>query len=199
MFDGATAFKQNISNWTPYACTSMISMFSGIDINVPDSNTNQDNYNALLNSWGTYPKLPNMQPNVIFNGGNSQYSGSDAVTSRSNLTTNGWTITDGGQNSPVSISLQFSYNYTGIIPITESIVIANLPVITLTGVFEITPVIDISNLPLVSVTINATFNESPSYPSDFGFTFNIPNIVSFYNTNTNNLIFISSTNFPFSQ
>lgn len=97
MFQGATSFKQNISNWTPYACINMTDMFSGIDINDPDSNTNQTNYNALLESWGTNPKLSNLQSNVEFNGGNSKYSGSSAITGRDNLTNiNNWFITDGG-------------------------------------------------------------------------------------------------------
>jgi surface protein len=97
MFNSATQFKQDLSNWNPKACYDMTDMFTGCDINNPDSTTNQDNYNALLISWGI-DKLADMQPNVIFNGGNSQYSSiSNAVTGRDNLTTQkGWTITDGG-------------------------------------------------------------------------------------------------------
>jgi surface protein len=96
MFEGATAFKQDISNWTPYACTNMTSMFLGCDINNPDSTDNQTNYNAILISWGI-DKLADMQTNVTFNGGNSQYSGSAAITGRTNLTTTKiWNITDGG-------------------------------------------------------------------------------------------------------
>ena len=73
----------------------MPDMFSGCDINNPDSTDNQNNYNALLISWGI-TKLSNMQPNVTFNGGNSTYSGTSAITGRSNLTTiKGWVITDG--------------------------------------------------------------------------------------------------------
>jgi len=96
MFQGAISFKQNISNWTPYDCINMIEMFSGIDINNPDSNDNQDNYNALLNSWGTDPKLSNMQTDVELDSGNSKY-GTSAITARNALiTNNNWVINDGG-------------------------------------------------------------------------------------------------------
>ena len=64
MFEEATSFKQDISSWNPYLCINMINMFSGVDINNPNSIENQDNYNAILSSWGTNPKLSNMPPNV---------------------------------------------------------------------------------------------------------------------------------------
>jgi hypothetical protein len=74
----------------------MTGMFSGVDINDPDSDTNQNNYNALLKSWGI-DKLSSMQDGITFNGGNSNYSSSDAITGRDNLITQkGWTITDEG-------------------------------------------------------------------------------------------------------
>jgi surface protein len=202
MFQGATAFKQNISNWTPYTCTNMTDMFSGIDINNPDSDTNQNNYNALLSSWGTNPKLSNMQSNVTFHGGNSKYSSSLAITGRDNLTTTkGWTITDGGLYNIITTgTLQFSYNYNG--NITQQTVINNLPVVTLTDVFDITPSVTITDIGggirSVNVTISSVLYESSSYPGDFGFTCN--NLFSFYsNSIVSGLTFISSNNFPFSR
>jgi surface protein len=97
MFSGCTSFKQNLSNWKPYACLDMSDMFLGVDLNSPNSNVNQDNYNALLISWGTSPNLQQVQSNVVFNGGNSKYSYTGAVlTARKNLRKKNWTLTDGG-------------------------------------------------------------------------------------------------------
>ena len=102
MFQNATKFKQNISNWEPYKVTGMNAMFTNVDMNNPDSATNQVNYNALLNSWGTNPKLGLLKNNVEFFAGNSKYTTSVAGVARSNLTTptgsggKGWTITDNG-------------------------------------------------------------------------------------------------------
>jgi len=195
MFKNAYTFKQDISNWSPYACTNMTDMFLGCDINDPESNTNQDHYNALLSSWGI-TKLPNMKSNVTFNVGYSKYSSSDAVTGWNNLTTvKGWTITDGG--IPKLGSFSFSYEYTGSTPIDEAMVINNLPVITLPDVFDITPIVDLTNLPTVTVTISSILYESSSYPGNFGFTF--INVWSFFINNVNILDLISSNNFPFSR
>ena len=102
MFNGATAFKQDISNWTPYACTNMTTMFQGVDMNSPNSATNQTNYNALLNSWGNNPRLPLLKNSLFFNAGTSKYTNSVAGTARLNLTKStgsggkGWNIADGG-------------------------------------------------------------------------------------------------------
>ena len=201
MFQDAVNFKQGIFIWKPYACTNMTYMFRRVDMNNPNSATNQDNYNALLISWGGYPRLSLLQDSVNFSAGSSKYSSSMAIIGRSHLTTltgievKGWTITDDG----ISRTLHFSYTYTGPGTINEEIVILNLPVIELVNIFTITPIVTITNNVDVDVQINAVFNESPSYPSDFGFTFNIPNLTTFYNDNTSNLTFISSNNFPFSK
>ena len=102
IFRGATQFKQDISNWTPYACTNMTNMFLNVDMNSPNSATNQTNYNALLTSWGNNPRLPLLKNSVPFHAGTSKYTISVAGTARSNLTTatgsggKGWAITDGG-------------------------------------------------------------------------------------------------------
>ena len=98
MFKNATSFKQDISKWSPFACRNMEYMFDGCDLNSPDSNTNQDHYNALLASWGSNPKILNMSPNVIFSVGSSKYSSSQAISGCSNLNSiKTWTISDGGR------------------------------------------------------------------------------------------------------
>ena len=51
-------------------------MFEGCNMNTPG---NQDNYYALLLSWGSEPRLSNLQLNVPFDAGNSQYSNQSAV------------------------------------------------------------------------------------------------------------------------
>jgi hypothetical protein len=60
------------------------SMFNGVTLST-------SNYDLLLNGWAMQP----VQSNVIFSGGNSQYT---AVLSRGYLiSTKLWTITDGGE------------------------------------------------------------------------------------------------------
>ena len=222
MFQDAVNFKQDISNWNPYVCTNMTYMFQGVDMNNPNSVTNQVNYNNLLSSWGI-TKLSNMQSNVPFSGGNSQYSSSQAILGRENLTKatgsggKNWSITDGG----LKCSLNFSFQYTSTDSLTVGTFINDkLPVKQLNNVFTITTYLEFGgatgtanqNIPTnqdINVYISSTFRESSSYSSDFGFTFSIPpyNPVTpdpnalnkFYNDNTNNLEFISSTNFPFSK
>ena len=96
MFANATSFKKLLNMWTPYNCTTMAGMFTGVDMNDPDSNANQTNYNALLNSWGLNPSLPLMQNNVVFSGGLSKYLAPISGAARVNLLNKGWVITDGG-------------------------------------------------------------------------------------------------------
>jgi hypothetical protein len=65
----------------------MASMFDSVTLSTA-------NYDALLIGWDAQ----NLQPNVTFSGGNSQYSAGAATTARTNMTDNdGWIITDGGQ------------------------------------------------------------------------------------------------------
>jgi surface protein len=90
MFNNTIQFEQNLGSWDISNVTSMANMFSNVTLTTT-------NYNALLVGWAV---LPSVQPNVIFNAGNSQYSiaPSAAATARGVLTTgpNNWTITDGG-------------------------------------------------------------------------------------------------------
>ena len=94
MFLDAVSFKQNLAAWSPYKVQSMTAFLNNVDINTAG---NQDNYNALLVSWGTN-KLNNFIPYALnFSGGDSQYTAAVAGLARQALIdTLGWTITDGG-------------------------------------------------------------------------------------------------------
>ena len=87
MFYRATAFNQDISRWNVSAVMSMTNMFN-------DATFSTANYDALLTGWGSQI----VKSNILFHGGNSQYtSGGSAEAGRSALTgTYNWTITDGG-------------------------------------------------------------------------------------------------------
>ena len=211
MFYNASNFKQNISDWNPKLCgldatlPSMDGMFSGVDMNNPNSEDNQNNYNALLTKWGA---LPILQQGVTFDAGLSQYSSLAAATGRANLVNNkNWIISD--QARPLVGSLSFSY--IGPNTLNENDVILQLPVKTLEGVFEIvtdvsfTEITPITDPPtqLVQVTITSSFNATNYLAQgnpDVGFTFNLPtNLIQFYNAgNISALTFSSSNNFPFS-
>lgn len=91
MFSGAASFKQSLASWSPFACNQFVDFLSSSDdLNDPDSATNQNNYNALLNSWGTAPKLASMQSNVTFGRGACKYTIVTAGTARNNLIAKGW-------------------------------------------------------------------------------------------------------------
>jgi hypothetical protein len=96
MFSNTLLFNQPISLWNASNVTDMETMFQGVDMNNPNSETNQDNYNALLNSWGNNPRLPLLKNAVPFTGEFSKYTISTAGTARLNLQGKGWSITDGG-------------------------------------------------------------------------------------------------------
>ncbi|MCJ8314083.1 MAG: BspA family leucine-rich repeat surface protein [Saccharospirillaceae bacterium] len=87
MFEGATNFDQDVSLWNISNVLEMDGMFKNIQLSTI-------NYDALLTSWSN--QIP--QENVMFDGGNSQYTkGSLAETARTYLTDSlGWIITDGG-------------------------------------------------------------------------------------------------------
>ena len=92
MLNGCVLFKQDLSAWNVTACTNFFSFYNQ-DLNAPDSGTNQDNYNALLVSWGGQIVYPGLTLNIGF----TRYSGALAIAAHTTLTTTfGWTITDGG-------------------------------------------------------------------------------------------------------
>jgi surface protein len=114
MFGDATNFNQTITGWTVSATTNMAGMFSdaiSFDQNLGSwdvsnvlfmNNMFQGdtlstfNYDGILCGWSN---LPYVQPNVIFDGGNSQYSPS-SLPCIINLTLppNNWTVLNGGQS-----------------------------------------------------------------------------------------------------
>ncbi len=101
MFNGATGFDQTLGVWDVSSVTIMSNMF----LNVKLSTVNYDN--TLIN-WDAL----NLQPNVSFHGGLSQYC--NAASQRTNMINNdGWVIVDGGQTicPPLNISDEESIKF----------------------------------------------------------------------------------------
>ena len=89
MFSDAVSFNQNLGNWDISNVSLMNDMFLGITLST-------SNYDSILQGWAS---LPLVQPNVIFNGGNSQYSPSSIPSIVTLISPpNNWTIIDGGQS-----------------------------------------------------------------------------------------------------
>ena len=111
VFSGASSFNQDISGWDMSGVATMQSFLQnavsfdqdlGIwDIaNVTDAanflagvTLSTSNYDSLLIGWEANAH----QNNVTFHGGGSKYSAGAAATAKAALETDGWTITDGGQ------------------------------------------------------------------------------------------------------
>ena len=88
MFYEAISFDQNIGNWNVSNVTDMSFMFQGVSLSF-------NNYDALLIGWNS----GNLQFNVPFNGGLSQYC--QGTSARVDLiSTYNWDITDGGTIGP---------------------------------------------------------------------------------------------------
>lgn len=84
MFKDAVSFDQNLGNWNVTALTNASNMFENVALSTP-------NYDALLIGWN----VQNLNQNVSFSGGNSQYC--TGKVARENIIGNTfWTITDGG-------------------------------------------------------------------------------------------------------
>jgi len=89
MFSGAQDFDQDIGNWNVMNLTNAATMFGGVTLSTP-------NYDALLIGWNDL----NLQLNVPFSGGNSQYC--EGTVARTNMiSSDGWTITDRGTAAPM--------------------------------------------------------------------------------------------------
>ena len=87
MFDSATSFDQDLSSWNVSNVTNMTNMFNGVTLSTA-------NYDALLVGWNNLT----LQSGISFHGGDSICTqGSIAETARSNMiSSDGWVITDGG-------------------------------------------------------------------------------------------------------
>ncbi|MHA1355055.1 MAG: BspA family leucine-rich repeat surface protein [Candidatus Heimdallarchaeota archaeon] len=87
MFSRATNFNQDIGNWNVSRVIGMSYMFDEITLSTT-------NYDSLLIGWSQL----NLQTNVNFNAGNSQYSAGAAADARESIINNySWSIADGGQ------------------------------------------------------------------------------------------------------
>ncbi len=98
-FENAVSFDQSLANWNVTGVTAMNDMFKGATLS-------SENYSNTLISWSNQ----NVQSNIIFNGGNSQYlygDGSDAVLSLKK--NKNWTFIDGGvTNLPEPMILEYN-------------------------------------------------------------------------------------------
>jgi len=144
MFYEATSFNQDIGDWDVSEVTDMSLMFEGVTLSV-------DNYDALLIGWNAR----NLQFNVPFSGGNSQYC--KGTVARANMiTTNNWQITDGGTIGPVIDDFSD-------ISATNFFVLPEITGLNLTGNENYYTESNGSGIPYDSGDV-ISFNDFPSYP-----------------------------------
>jgi len=88
MFNGATAFNQNIGSWNVENVSNFLSFMEG----KTDATFSTTNLNAIYNGWSTQA----VQPSLSISFGTAKYTAA-ATAGRLILTgTALWTITDGG-------------------------------------------------------------------------------------------------------
>ena len=124
MFYTATAFNQDISGWNVSSCTNMREMLKSLpsfdqdlgnwDVSsvtnlidfMSGTTLSTANYDSLLVGWDALV----LQAGVVFDGGNSIYTNCGVVAAaRTNMiTTDTWTITDGG-GVPASCPAPFTF------------------------------------------------------------------------------------------
>ena len=91
MFKNALTFNQNIGSWSLKNIESCVEMFYGVTL----SNVN---YEALLIGWNDQ----DLNPNIVFDGGNSNYYTNEVVVAKQNMLNNdNWTITDDGKTEQI--------------------------------------------------------------------------------------------------
>lgn len=95
MFYGASAFDQNIGKWDVSSLKFAWQMFGNTQLSTP-------NYDTLLIGWASQ----NLLPGVNFNGGNSTYCVGEAARA-SMISSDGWSITDGGKAEVVPPMISF--------------------------------------------------------------------------------------------
>ena len=88
MFSGAISANPDTSGWDMSLVWDTSYMFRDVTLSRP-------NYEALLINWNAQV----LQSGVTFDGGNSTYCSQSAANARTNMiNSDGWNITDGGQN-----------------------------------------------------------------------------------------------------
>jgi cysteine-rich repeat protein/surface protein len=88
MFKDATSFNQPLDSWDVSSVADMRMMFSGTRLST-------DYYDSMLMAWAA---LPALQPNVVFDGGNSQYCLAEDEINNVLIGNFGWTVDDDGKN-----------------------------------------------------------------------------------------------------
>ena len=162
MFYGATSFDQNLASWNVSNVTDMTNMFAEVTLSTT-------NYDALLVGWDALE----LQDNVTFSAGNSIYSIVAAAARANIISTDNWTISDGGEgNAPPTIS-DVTDKTTNINTETPDIYVtigdANGDVMTLTGTSSNTTLVPNNNIVVSGTGDNRTVVITPAL-DQFGTT-----------------------------
>jgi surface protein len=97
------AFNGNLSSWDVSSVTDMFAMFNGAALSTA-------NYDALLTGWNAQA----LQFNVQFHGGNSTYCLGEAAR-QNMISSDGWTITDGGKDCSLATTILRSPGVNAIV------------------------------------------------------------------------------------